>query len=220
MPVQVRTLGEMRDVLADKCFAKKAEMKRNMYYMYRGVAQEGSLRYDITAIPPGKLGYEFAKTSGHYHPVAKGDLSFCEVYGVLSGNAHYLLQKKEKGEIKEVALVKAKAGEVVIVPPNFGHVTINPCGKLLVMANIVEKNFESDYSEYKKMKGAAYFEKTDGKLVENEKYVKVPKIGIFDADSFGERFEAYGKLKGKNLLEIMKNEGKLVEFLLEPNLLK
>jgi hypothetical protein len=46
---------------------------------------------------------------------------------VLEGDAHYLLQRAQNEErVDEAILVKATRGDKVIIPPNYGHVTINP----------------------------------------------------------------------------------------------
>ena len=48
---------------------------------------------------------------------------------MLDGDAHYLLQRAQNEEsVHEVILVKATRGDKVIVPPNYGHVTINASG--------------------------------------------------------------------------------------------
>ena len=83
----VRTLYDMREVIADKQWLKTAE-NFELYYMYRELArskeelelmQEFGLRYDITVIPPAKLGKEYIKTAGHYHPkIPKADISYSE----------------------------------------------------------------------------------------------------------------------------------------------
>ena len=74
----------------------------DMFYAYRGVARKGDrtrleslcLRHDIIVIPPGKVGREYAKTTGHAHAtVADSTHTFSEIYFVLQGTAHYLCQK-------------------------------------------------------------------------------------------------------------------------------
>jgi len=67
-------------------------------------------------------------------------------------------------------LVKAVAGEVVVIPPGFGHVTINPGKDDLVMVNLVSTAFSSDYIPYVTMGGAVCYEMADGTLVRNPRY--------------------------------------------------
>jgi glucose-6-phosphate isomerase len=79
---------------------------------------------------------------------------------VLSGRAHYLLQKAaEDGvTIEDVVVVEAGPGDKVVMPPGYGHVTINPGPEPLVMCNCVEATFTSDYGPYRQAHGAVYYE--------------------------------------------------------------
>lgn len=140
---------------------------RPLYYMYREVTRQGdekvfrehNLRYDITILVPGLLGDEFIKTVGHFHPLKPhSSETYPEYYEVLYGEAIYLLQKNDRAsEAEEVIAVRAKKGDKVYIPPNYGHVTINPGETHLVMANLVERNFKSIYEPFAEKRGAAYY---------------------------------------------------------------
>jgi len=166
---QIRYLNDMKEVLYDKEWAKKAP-NLELYYMYRGVQEKDNLRYDITIIPPKMLGQEFIKTKGHDHP--KG---FQELYIVLEGQAIYLLQKHKEGIVEDVFAVSAKKGEVVIVPLDYGHVTINPSKIELKMANWVDEKCKGIYDLFEKMEGACYYYTKSG-WVKNKNYKIVPKL--------------------------------------------
>ena len=186
----VRKLGDMKEVVLDKRFLASANMDMELYYMFREVSKneedekrikERELRYDITIIPPNRLGAEFVKTAGHYHPLLPGSqMTYPEMYEVLEGEAHYLLQRKDEKrgteKITDVIVVKAKEGDKVIIPPNYGHVTINPSETTLKMANWVARTFSSIYEPIRVKGGAAYFELTNGEFIKNEKYGAVPDI--------------------------------------------
>jgi glucose-6-phosphate isomerase len=154
-----------------------------IYAMFRDLAQtaadrwwmrQNGLRYDITVIPPRVICGEFVKTKGHYHPKNPEGDGYPEVYEVLEGKAHYLLQREDA---TDVVLIEAEAGDVVVVPPGYGHVTINPTpDHILHMANIVSGRFSSDYSQYVSQKGAAYYEMANGTFVKNRAYGKVPEL--------------------------------------------
>ncbi len=167
----IRCLNDMEAVIYDKEWLKTAD-NLELYYMYRGLEEKDGLRYDITTIPSKMLGSEFVKTKGHYH-VGAGQ----ELYTVLDGSAIYLLQKKnEAGDIEDAYAVKAERGDVVIMPPFYGHVTINPSKiKELKMANWVSKDCKSDYSEFVKLEGACYYY-TNKNWVKNENYKNVPDL--------------------------------------------
>lgn len=186
----VRKLGDLKEVVCDKQFLARANMDMELYYMFRDVArdeadakqiEERGLRYDITIIPPNTLGLEFVKTAGHYHPYLPGsNLTYPELYEIQEGEAHYLLQRKSVEQhdetITDVVVVNAKRGDKVLIPPNYGHVTINPSDSTLKMANWVARTFSSIYEPIKRKGGAAYFELTTGEFIKNERYGEVPAI--------------------------------------------
>jgi glucose-6-phosphate isomerase len=173
-----------------------------LYYMYRDLAKSDAdwrwlhaqkLRFDLTVIPPRDLNGEWTKTKGHYHPKNPAGTGYPEIYEVIAGQAHYLLQSRA---LDDVVLVAAEAGDLVIMPPAYGHITINPSrDQTLVMANIVSTAFESDYADYERLKGAAYYEMTSGELVRNRNYPAMPPVRHIRAKSGrGERRVVRGPL--------------------------
>ncbi|MFH1656378.1 MAG: glucose-6-phosphate isomerase family protein [Candidatus Nealsonbacteria bacterium] len=165
----IRFLNDIKEVVYDKEWLKTAD-NLELYYMYRGLETKDDLRYDITVIPSKILGNEFVKTKGHEHIGRYG-----EVYIVLEGEAIYLIQKRENNEIKDAYAVKAKKGDVVIIPSFYGHITINPSNNELKMANWVSKNCKSDYQPYLEKQGGCYFYTKDG-WIKNKNYSKVPDL--------------------------------------------
>jgi glucose-6-phosphate isomerase len=151
--------------------------------MYRDLSRSGAdwrwlhehrLRYDLTVIPPRDLCGELVKNKGHYHPNNSAGTGFPEIYEVLEGTAHYLLQSST---LDDVVLIEAEAGDLVIIPPDYGHITINPSlDQILSMANIVSTAFESEYGEYEARHGAAWYELSDGTLVRNPAYRDAPPV--------------------------------------------
>lgn len=178
----VRTLDDMRPVLLDP----KADGPRELYYMYRDVAMPGDreklsragVRYDITIIKPGAIGGEFSKTAGHYHPVnPRTGMTYPELYEVLYGTAHYLLQRENaEGCVDDVVVVVARQGERVLIPPGYGHITINPGTDYLVMANWVEGTFSSLYGSIVERRGGGYYELANGDWVANPNYDHLPEL--------------------------------------------
>jgi len=169
----VRTAEDLRGVLASPDCASTGPV----YYMYRNVARstedrhwmnERQIRFDITVIPSRDLCGEYIKTKGHYHPDNPSGTGYPEIYEVLAGEAHYLIQTKD---CSDIVMISASAGEIVVIPPGYGHVTINPSlNTVLQMANIVSSRFSSDYQGYESRRGAAYFEMITGKFVKNPMY--------------------------------------------------
>lgn len=217
---QVRMLYDLRDVVYDRAWFESAP-NAELYYMYRdlflskrdeGLLKERGLRYDITIIPPRMLGREFVKTLGHFHaPLLGSELTYPEVYEVLSGEAHYLMQRLEGEKVMDIVVVKAKKGDKVIVPPSYGHVTINPSNKILKMANFVARNFESNYAPFKSRGGAAYFELASG-FVKNNSYASVPEIRFLKPCNFSEL-----KLKkGREMYQLAREGAETLEWLTSP----
>jgi glucose-6-phosphate isomerase len=173
---EIRYLDDMRMVLYDKKWAKKAP-NFELYYMYRGVKKKRDLRYDITIIPPRMLGKEFPKTKGHYHPKNSKKIfdEAVELYGILNGQAIFLFQKTKNKFIKDVFAIKAKKGEFVVILPEFEHITINPIKKKLILENWIFEKTKSEYSRLEKMKGACYFYTKSG-WIKNKNYKFVPKV--------------------------------------------
>ena len=167
---QPRTLSEMRSVLYNQTAGGPAVF----YLMYRGLGWPADaeplardhLRLDVTVLASGLVGGEYVKTSGHYHPLLPHATAapriYPELYQVLSGRAHYLLQMPSSagppGAIADVVVVEAGPGDALYVPPGYGHVTINPGSEPLVMLNIVEATFASEHGPYLARHGAAYYE--------------------------------------------------------------
>jgi glucose-6-phosphate isomerase len=170
----VRDAKDLREVLADRSCTDAGPV----YYMYRDISRSDvdhrwliaqDLRYDITVIPPREICGEFIKTKGHYHPDNPSGIGYPEVYEVLAGMAHFLIQNRD---FSDIVMIAASAGEIVIIPPGYGHVTINPSkNTVLQMANIVSTRFESDYRGYESLHGAAYFEMVEEGFVKNPAYL-------------------------------------------------
>lgn len=222
-----RKLKEMKEVVFDKSFLASANMDMELYYMFREVSKddedekrirEKGLRYDITIIPANTLGVEFVKTAGHYHPLLPdSDITYPEIYEVLEGEAHYLLQRREEErgieKITDIVVVKAKKGDKVIIPPNYGHVTINPSEATLKMANWVASAFSSIYEPVKRRGGAAYFELTNGEFIKNENYEDAP--GIRFLKPLDTWIKETGLSKEMEMYELIREPEKL-DFLINP----
>ncbi len=199
---------------------------KEMYLMYRNVhfkddeskLKQSKVGYDITVIPPGKIGEEFNKTQGHYHATKVGTpFAYPEVYEVISGHALFLLQKMDPtySEVITVIAMEAKAGDKVVYPPNYGHIIINIGDETLVTSNWVATDFERLYDQIIDKKGLAYYVVADGdgyKFVPNPNYKDVPKVRVI-TDKFMDSFSITkkGPMYGTGV-----NDPKSLEFLNSP----
>lgn len=221
----IRKLFDIRDVIYDhKWLSSTNDIELiELYCMYRGMyfndkdivkMNEYGLRYDITIIPPYMLGCEFVKTAGHYHQIVPGtDITFPEIYEVLNGSAHFLMQKSDRSdgdEIQDVVMIKAEQGDKVIVPPGYGHITINTSENILKIANWVAADKESLYSPIKRKKGGAYFILRD-RIVKNPTYSYVPDMRIIEPKDLSK----IGIKKSHDMYKLVDDIEKL-EFLIRP----
>lgn len=215
----IRMLFDMREVIYDHEWLLNTN-NIELYYMYRGVSyndndmikmNEYGLRYDITVIPPYMLGCEFVKTAGHYHQIVPGtDITFPEIYEVLNGRAHFLMQKSDGDDIQDIVIIKAEQGDKVIVPPGYGHITINTSNNILKVANWVATNKESLYDNMKKKKGGAYFLLRD-RIIKNSTYSHVPEIRFLKPINCNK----IGMKKSDDMYQLI-NDIERLEFLIRP----
>ena len=216
----IRHLMDMADVIFDQAWLAGAE-DFDLYFMYRDLYLsrtdrekliEQGLRYDITIIPPAMLGKEYIKTAGHYHPrTACGSVTYPELYEVLEGEALYLLQNSD---LSDVVAVYAKAGDKVLVPPDYGHITINRSNKTLKMANFVARDFSSLYEPYRKKGGGAYFFTREG-WIRNPRCDKAAELRRIEApDSVS--LAGIGLKKGREMYPLLREPGAL-EYLTRPD---
>lgn len=214
---QIRTIGQMRPVLA----AAGCRASGPLYFMYRNLARTAEdrewlashrIRFDYTVIPPMTVCGEFAKTKGHYHPEAPDGTGYPELYQVLCGRAEYLLQTRAASD---VIVLRAGPGDAVLVPPGYGHVTINPADTELCMVNLVSEAFASEYAEYEKHRGAAYYHCTDG-WMKNSLYPGAGELTIRDAPEFPEAGIVHGSeiydLIGSDSLGFLNNPAEYAEL--------
>lgn len=96
--------------------------------------------------------------------------TFLELCQVIKGTALYLIQLVEGDTVKDVVEVKCKTGDLIIVPNNYGHVTINETNEAVITANWVANFFTPQYSEFTSKGGAAILYMASGDTAQNPKY--------------------------------------------------
>ncbi|MBI5227553.1 glucose-6-phosphate isomerase [Candidatus Micrarchaeota archaeon] len=209
-PKSERTIREIVNTLMKK---PQGGLEQTLYYMYRDVYKKSDIRFDITVIPPNHISKEYAKTHGHYHPKGDDGLAYPELYQILKGKCTFILQKKNKSDRVEVLIITANEGDVILLPPGYGHVSINSSTSELVMSNLVYDRFQASYDEYKKNHGAAFYYLLGGELVQNSNYV-IEKSEQLTASELNKRYN----YQCKDLLSEFYIDPKKFEFLVKPNL--
>jgi glucose-6-phosphate isomerase len=164
---KVRRLDELTPVALDPEACRDSH--EIAYYMYNGIYLQSDaprlagapLRYDLTLIPPRRIKREFVKTHGHLHSAEPGSgLPYAEVYEVLVGTAHFFFQTLDLvgPDAAQALYFEAKAGEKVLIPPGFDHLTINPGPGPLLFSDVMARTAQGIYERYQAAGGAAYLE--------------------------------------------------------------
>lgn len=183
--------GQMRDLLA--CADNLCE-DEYYYSAYRDIGLpidtelflKHDLRYDITVIDEGTINGERKKTSGHYHGYIPNQMTtYPEIYEVLYGTAIYILQRvgnfdqDQQPIIDDVRAVTVEAGQAIIIPPFYGHCSINGGDKPLVFSNLAVISCPLLYQPISDKHGLSYYliEKS-GQLnfVKNNHYQSIPHL--------------------------------------------
>ena len=224
---KIRYLAEMESVLYDREWLKDASDLK-LYYMYRDLAEneedrekavKEKIRYDITVLPPIMLGMEYNKTAGHDHPIVpRTNLTYPEIYEVLSGKVIFLLQDTQGDEINNVYAIEAKENDKIVIPPNYEHLMINASAQELKTANWICREFTANiYEEFKEKHGFCYYavKSEMGKEIEwvkNKNYTGVPPLK-FLGPNLG--LEKFGIKREEKLYDLIKTPEKL-NFLKTP----
>ena len=158
----------------DAVWANRVEDEDRVIYRYTsGLHLNGdasvwgaaNVIYGIVVFPPGVFGGEYVKSSGQYHPpIPPSNLATPEIYAVLSGVGHFLLQKASPpyDRIEDVVIVEVQAGESFVVPPDYGHLQINASSEPLVFSYAVRDGMKGQYDPFKARRGAVYYMMANG----------------------------------------------------------
>ena len=163
-----------------------------LYYMYNIIHAPETIQtkldfYHLTfspvLLPSGRVGREFIKTNGHYHPPIPGSsYSYPEIYTQLYGKLLLFLQRRSPSmpaTPEDCQLVEMTPGVSVTIPPDYAHVLINVSDDLALMAGLYNITFGPDYTDVDQHRGLAYYI-LDGNgdiIVEpNPRYLNAPKL--------------------------------------------
>lgn len=181
---------------------------------HKEIFAKHNFMFDLTIINAGKVGEEYIKTVGHYHGhTAPGGLSFPEVYEVISGKIEYLLQSEpDQNEEVDVIWVVARAGDKIVMPPGWGHVSMNTGEDLAIETDLQVRDNpnDSDYSLFCQKVGGAYL-RSENKHWPNPKY----KIRSFRRVRPKEKPE-WSLTKGKTLYQSFIENPKKFDWLKNP----
>lgn len=222
--------GKMTGLLAKE---ENLPMEEPFYDVYRGIAypedeellKKHNFRYDITIIMPGQVNGECKKTSGHYHGFnPQRTNTYAEVYEVIKGTALYVLQKspnfdcEDSGElmVEDLILATVHQGETIIIPPNYGHASVNIGDGPLVFSNLAYVPCPVNYNPVRYYHGMCYYIIKKDKEIElerNLRYQEVPEpkfAGVKENPHLGIQF-------GKPVYQSFRENPNSFRFLREPD---
>lgn len=150
------------------------------------VWRQAGVGYGIVSFLPGVFAGEFVKSSGQYHAISPGErMAAPEIYTVLVGCGHFMLQRAVPPyeEILDAAVVEVNEGETFVVPPDYGHLQINPMDGPLVFSYTVAQPLVSNYEPYRQRRGAIYYEMAAGpeRFIFNSQYPRRVPLRILKA---------------------------------------
>jgi glucose-6-phosphate isomerase, archaeal len=225
---KTRILDELTDVYLDKTACRGNEAA---YWMFNGVytrsdqARLGQalIRYELTLFPDKCIGREFVKTHGHIHkPEPRSGIDYPEICEVLVGTAHFLFQTldPEAPSSSEAFYTEVKAGEKIVVPPGYDHLTINPGPGPMLFSDVVSLQCGGNYARIKQAGGAAYLEIAQAGqalFIPNPRYISLPVL----RKAVPREFPELNLVKAKPLYTaFLENAGLNWQFLWNPELFK
>lgn len=190
----IRSLEELKPVLKDP----KSLGPDPIYWVFSEITDPELVEgwANVTVIAPGGLGQEYSKTFGHYHPGDAPD----EIYHLIEGDGVLILQKKyidgagqwQQDRVAEVVLIKARAGDEIVIKKEYGHSWSNiGSGPLISYDNWRSGHTPSDYEYIEKLHGMAYYLIEDPKssrlkikAVSNPNYKDLPDPKWVTAQEF------------------------------------
>jgi glucose-6-phosphate isomerase len=181
-----KTAGQMRGLLAEE---RNLPEKETCYDVYRRIRfpedeetqEEKQISYDITIVMDGEINGERRKTSGHYHGYNREHTcTYPEVYEVIKGTALYIMQRADDFDtspqdihISDLILTVVKEGQAVIIPPNYGHCSVNIGAGPMIFSNLAYIPCPVNYTPVKHYHGMAYYNLKEGgniKAAPNPRY--------------------------------------------------
>ncbi|MGH2562215.1 MAG: glucose-6-phosphate isomerase family protein [Thermomicrobiales bacterium] len=154
---------------------------------------ERDLTFSCVLLPPLKIGREFVKTQGHYHPpMPESDVPYPEVYTHLWGEPSLLLQRRlddRPDRIDDCVLVELHAGDTITIPPGYAHILINRSSRPAAIAGLYSRAFAPTYDPVIRVAGAAYYLIDDAAapVIPNPRYTDHPPLRRL-TDLTGTRF--------------------------------
>jgi glucose-6-phosphate isomerase len=223
---RTRVLDELTPVYLDQDVCRGSQVAYEMFNgVYAGAHRETlqglPVRYELTLFPEMVVGREYVKTLGHIHlPDTRSGIDHPEICEVITGRAHFFFMKlnADCASAEEAFFVEVNAGEKIIIPPGYDHLTINPGPGPMLFSDVVSLEVGGNYERMKAAHGAAYLEvEQNGSpiFIPNPHYHSVPPLWRVEVRDFPE----IGLMANKPLYSaFIETRAKDWEFLWRPEL--
>ncbi|MFV0479935.1 MAG: glucose-6-phosphate isomerase family protein [Anaerorhabdus sp.] len=184
------------------------------------ILEDKNLLFGIVTYANGKIDNGPIRSQGHVHAISTScGQSTPEVYQIVEGEAIIYMQEFSDGDAGECYAVEAKEGDIVIVPPNWVHATINRSStERMIFCAWCVRDFGFDYKDVRKNKGIAffpYFGNEEIKWEFNENY-QSGNIKVVKAKEYKE----IGIEKGISIYEQFEKNPDIFDFVAQPDILE
>ena len=117
------------------------------------------LLFGVVTYAAGRLGDEPVRSQGHVHRVSKhSGWSPPEVYEIWSGTAFVYMQECAADDPGRCFAIRARSGEIVVVPPGWAHATISADPQTTItFGALCDREYGFEYAEVRKRKGLAWY---------------------------------------------------------------
>jgi glucose-6-phosphate isomerase, archaeal len=127
--------------------------------VHKPVLQERMLLFGVVTYAAGRLGNEPVRSQGHVHKKSShSGWSPPEIYEIWSGHAIIYMQEFAGDNPGRCFAVHAKAGDLVVVPPEWAHATINADPDTpLTFGAWCDREYGFLYDDIRARKGLAWY---------------------------------------------------------------
>jgi glucose-6-phosphate isomerase len=143
----------------------------------RAALQAQKLLYGAVVYNHGTIGDERLRSQGHVHSIdPKSRLRFSEVYEFWTGRGYVYMQKEAAAVVTRALLIPVKAGDKVVVPLGWMHLTIADGDDVLSFGAWCARENNLEYAEVRRLGGPAHFLLSNGDIVKNPRYRRVAEV--------------------------------------------
>lgn len=221
---ELRSLDAIRKSLRDpQCAGPEVVYAISMdvgKQAHKAQLEKQMLLYGTVTYAAGKLGREPVRSQGHIHRVSQhSGWSPPEIYEIWSGRAIIYLQETAKDNPGRCFAIEAGPGEVVVVPPNWAHMTISADPtQPLTFGAWCDREYGFEYDDVRAHGGLAWFPlfNDDEVLVfeANPKY----ETSVLERRGPGD-YSALGIRKGVPIYRQYEENPQTFQFVSEPSLM-